>query len=167
MSSNEAFHKVPFDPKDIEQFNIKFPRNLFTSKYLWFAIAAAFAFIFILLFIIGITVSFISGDFLFRKDVLNRFISLLLLMSVLTLLFVVFTVAWNIIDWKLGYKKEGLFKITAIINLGTAKLLVLNKWRIYWIDVHNEIFKSVSKSQILKIEKTATNRLLYDLKIEK
>lgn len=65
----------------------------------------------------------------------------------------------NKIDLILGVKRIANFKITNVIDLEVAKILILNGWRIFSVKANQPYFISASPGQVITIKRTGTFKL--------
>ena len=71
-----------------------------------------------------------------------------------------FRIIRNFIDLHRGVKRTANLRVTEVINLGIVKILVLNGWRPFTINVRQEYFKTAQKGSIITLKRTATFKLI-------
>jgi len=92
----------------------------------------------------------------YKFELTNAFI---IIPSIILFLFVYITVRGKI-DLALGFKRTANFKITETLNLGFVKILILNKWRLFFVKRQDLNFHSIKDGQIITINRTGTFSLI-------
>jgi hypothetical protein len=65
------------------------------------------------------------------------------------------------IDRRLGYQKVGVFKVKAVLNLWTRKLIFMNDGHFLMLRRNDVGFTALASGQVAEIERTATHQLTY------
>ena len=103
-----------------------------------------------------------------QQEYNDRLTNSLIWLPTLIILALAFTFIRTYVDFGLGYKKTGEFKVTKIIDIVSMKILILDNWRLFNISKNEEYFKKVKEGQQIQIKRTGTHRLIdfyiYDKK---
>jgi hypothetical protein len=86
---------------------------------------------------------------------------ILVLLFILIILANVLSNLRTFIDRRLGYQKVGFFKVRAVLNLWTRKLVFLNNAHFLMLHRNDVGFTDLAAGQVAEIERTATHQLIY------
>jgi hypothetical protein len=64
------------------------------------------------------------------------------------------------VDRRFGFKKIGVFKVTAVCKLLTRKVVFLNNAHLFILNQKDYSFKGIKAGQIVKVERSATYKLM-------
>jgi hypothetical protein len=64
------------------------------------------------------------------------------------------------LDNRLAYKLVGTFKVTYSVYLLTRRLVILNNFHFLVLRISDKDFDIVEKNMVLRIERTATHKLI-------
>ncbi len=65
-----------------------------------------------------------------------------------------------LVDLIMGYKKIGDFHITKVMTIGPMKILILDRWRLFYLKKSEAYFEKVQVDYKIKITRTGTHRLM-------
>jgi len=65
-----------------------------------------------------------------------------------------------LLDFMIGYKKIGDFQVTKVLTIGPAKILILDRWRLFILKKSEAYFEKVQVDCKVQITRTGTHRLM-------
>jgi hypothetical protein len=65
-----------------------------------------------------------------------------------------------LLDFMIGYKIIGDFQVTKVLTIGPAKILILDRWRLFILKKSEAYFEKVQVDCKVQITRTGTHRLM-------